>query len=221
MKKTLIACLLYLGFSVTYAQVPPEIENPEIFGINKLPARTAIWPESTLERAKQSSYINSQWVLSLNGDWLFNWSPDPFTRPVDFYQLNFDHSGWHTIPVPSTMERQGFGTPLYMNNGYPFKVNPPYVMGEPDEKYTSFNERNPVGSYVKEFTVPTDWDNKQIILHLAGVTSAVMVYINGQKIGYSQDSRLPAEFDLTNYLTSGTNKLALEVYKSRCSGVPS
>ncbi|MCC5930744.1 MAG: DUF4981 domain-containing protein [Cyclobacteriaceae bacterium] len=213
MKKTFLASLFCLGFFIAWAQIPPEIENPEIFGINKLPARTSIWPEATLEQAIQSSYDNSQWVLSLNGMWTFKWSSDPDSRPADFYQLNYDHSGWDRIEVPSTMERQGFGTPLYMNYGYPFKVNPPYVMGEPNEKYTSYKERNPVGSYVKEFSVPADWDNKQIILHMAGVSSAVMVYVNGQKVGYSQDSRLPAEFDLTNYLTSGLNKLALEVYK--------
>jgi beta-galactosidase len=213
MKIILKTSLFCFGFFISWAQIPPEIENPEIFGINKLPARTSIWPEATMEQAKQSSYDNSQWVISLNGAWKFNWSPDPHTRPIDFYKLDYDHSGWDSIQVPSTMERQGFGTPLYMNYGYPFKVNPPYVMGKPDKKYTSFNERNPVGSYVKEFSLPADWDKKQIILHLAGVSSAVWVYVNGRKVGYSQDSRLAAEFDLTNYLTSGMNKLALEVYK--------
>jgi len=214
MIKTFFYTILLLAIApLVCGQVPAEIEDPEIIGINKLPARTAIWPAANLTDAQQSSYDHSKWVKSLNGKWIFKWSPDPGTRPADFFKMDFDHTHWDKIDVPSTMERQGFGTPLYMNYGYPFKVDPPYVMGEPDENYTSYKERNPVGSYVKEFSVPVEWVEKQIILHLAGVSSAVMVYVNGHKIGYSQDSRLPAEFDITSFLTSGNNKLALEVYK--------
>jgi beta-galactosidase len=138
-------------------------------------------------------------------------------RPVDFYKPEYKREGWATITVPSTMERQGFGTPIYTNAIYPFKVNPPYVMNEPPKNYTAYKERNPVGSYCRYFTVPADWRDKQIILHLAGAGSGVFVWVNGHKAGYSQDSRLPAEFDITPYLIKGENFLAIETYKY-CDG---
>lgn len=196
-----------------FAQVPKEIEDPLIIGINKLAARTSIWPAPNLEIAKESSYEKSKWVESLNGDWQFYWSPNPDERPVDFYKNEYNTNNWKTIPVPSTIERQGYGVPLYTNIIYPFKVDPPRVMGEPDSTYTTYKLRNPVGSYKRTFSVPTTWSGKKIILHFAGVRSAMFVWVNGQKVGYSQGSRLPAEFDITPYLKSGENSLAVEVYK--------
>ncbi|MEI7421407.1 MAG: glycoside hydrolase family 2 TIM barrel-domain containing protein [Prolixibacteraceae bacterium] len=192
-------------------------ENEEIFGINKLPARTTIWPSPTLEDARHSDYENSLWVKSLNGTWSFHWSPDPQSRPVDFYKPEFSRKGWAAIQVPSTIERQGFGIPLYTNSTYPFKANPPFVMDEPDPKYTTFTQRNPVGSFCRNFLVPENWKGKRIILHLAGASSGTYVYLNGHKVGYSQDSRLPAEFDLSDFLIHGENFLAIETYKY-CDG---
>ena len=148
---------LILTSSVSFAQVPPEIEDSWTIGINKLPSRTVIWPSPTVSEAKVSGYENAAWVKSLNGDWQFNWSPDPDSRPIDFYKLNYNRADWKTIPVPSTIERQGFGVPLYVNIIYPFKVDPPNVMGVPDSSFTNFNQRNPVGSYTRTFTVPDDW----------------------------------------------------------------
>lgn len=200
-----------------YAQIPPEIQDENIFGINKLPARTMIWPSPSLDEAHKSSYDHSSWVQSLNGKWQFRWSPDPQSRPVEFYKPGFSRKDWATIEVPSTIERQGFGVPLYTNSVYPFKANPPFVMDEPDPKYTTFKQRNPVGSYCRTFTVPEEWEGKRIILHLAGSSSGTFVWVNGKKVGYSQDSRLPAEFDLTDFLVSGENFLAIETYKY-CDG---
>lgn len=196
-----------------FAQTPVEIENPQIIGIQKLPPRTSIWPEPSLAAAEQSDYEHSAWIKSLNGSWKFHWSPDPVSRPMEFYRTDFSHDSWKTIQVPSTIERQGYGIPHYTNSDYPFKVNPPYVMNEPDSRYTTYKQRNPVGSYVRMFTVPEDWNDKQIILHLAGASSAVFVWVNGKKVGYSQDSRLPAEFLLNDYLVKGENLLAIETYK--------
>ena len=152
-------------------------------------------------------------MKSLNGNWRFHWSPDPQSRPIDFFKSNFSHDNWDYIPVPSTIERQGHGVPLYTNSIYPFKVDPPFVMGEPDSTYTNFLNRNPVGSYYRTFTVPEQWKDKRTILHLAGASSAVFVWVNGRKVGYSQGSRLPAEFDVTDYLQDGENSLAIETYK--------
>lgn len=216
MKHTL---LLLLGLStlLSYAQVPAEIQNPRIIGINKLPPRTSVWPSESVVEARKTDYDHSPWVKSLNGQWQFYWSPDPQSRPIDFYRPEYSRSNWGTIKVPSTIERQGYGVPLYTNSVYPFKSDPPYVMDTPDSTFTTFAQRNPVGSYCRTFTVPEGWKGKKIILHLAGVSSAAFVWINGHSVGYSQESRLPAEFDLTDYLVKGENLLAIETYKY-CDG---
>jgi len=210
-----ISVLIGLFISTnSFSQIPTEIEDVCVFGINKLPARTTVWPSANIEKAQQSEYDNNAWVKSLNGNWSFQWSPEPTKRPIDFYKPDYDISGWKTISVPSTMERQGYGTAIYTNSTYPFKVDPPRIMGEPEKWYTAYKERNPVGSYRREFEVPADWKDKQIILHFAGVSSAMFVWINGQKVGYSEDSRLPADFDITNFLLPNKkNTLAVEVYK--------
>ena len=212
-----IVLLFVFHITNVSAQVPAELQNPEVYGINKLPARTSIWPAANVQSALQSSYGHSDWVQSLNGEWHFNWAPEPSQRPADFYQETFDHSGWGTITVPSTIERQGFGTAQYLNDRYPFKVNPPKVMDTPPTDYTTYKERNPVGSYIRTFKVPENWKQKQIILHFAGLSSAAFVWVNGHKVGYTQGSRLPSEFDISSYLKEGENLLAVEVYKY-CDG---
>lgn len=205
---------LVLAAPICHSQAPPEIQDPWIIGENKLPPRTSIWPSPNIDEAKKSNYDEAVWVQSLNGDWKFQWSPDPGSRPVDFYKSSYNRQDWRTIAVPSTIERQGYGIPLYVNQIYPFKVDPPNVMGEPDPNYTSFKNRNPVGSFVRTFTIPKDWSDQQIIIHFAGISSAAYVWVNGQKVGYSQGSRLPAEFDITQYVhKGGDNLLAVEVYK--------
>jgi len=217
MKRIILAFVsVLLCASLSNAQ-KNDWENEQVFGINKLPARTTIWPSPTLTDARHSGYDNSLWVKSLNGTWSFHWSPDPQSRPIEFYKPGFSRKGWATIRVPSTIERQGFGIPLYTNSTYPFKANPPFVMGEPDPKYTTFSQRNPVGSFCRNFNVPENWKGKRIILHLAGASSGTYVYLNGHKVGYSQDSRLPAEFDLSDFLVTGENFLAIETYKY-CDG---
>jgi beta-galactosidase len=211
--KNLFIVILTTLSSATFGQVPHEIQDPEIFGINKLPPRTSIWPSPDIKNASTSHYKKSFWVKSLNGLWDFRWSPDPQSRPVGFQNRDFNRANWKKIPVPSTMEREGYGIPLYVNTRYPFKINPPMVMDEPDSNFTTFKVRNPVGSYCRTFTIDKDWNDKQIILHFAGVSSAAFVWINGNKVGYTQDSRLPAEFDITPFLQKGENLLAVEVYK--------
>ena len=216
MKKNIILIFLFY-INCLFSQVPDQIQDPWIIGIEKLPPRTAHWPSPGIEISKQTSYEHSIWVKSLNGNWQFNWSPDPDSRPVSFYKTDYKISDWSTIPVPSTIERQGYGVPLYVNIKYPFKVNPPKVMDEPDSNFTSFKQRNPVGSYRRTFSIPKEWSDKQIILHFAGISSAAFVWVNGHKVGYTQGSRLPAEFDITHYLVKGKNLLAVEVYKY-CDG---
>jgi beta-galactosidase len=204
-------------YKETLAQVPKEIQDPTIFGINKLAPRTAIWPSPTAVDASKSSYDNAVWAKSLNGNWLFNWSKDPQSRPSDFYKKEFTKQDWKTIKVPGTIEMQGWGVPLYSNYDYPFKVNPPFVMDEPQTDFTTYHQRNPVGSYYRTFSVPKEWKDQEIILHFGGISSAAFIWINGKKVGYTQDSRSPAEFNITPYLNKTENTLAVEVYKY-CDG---
>lgn len=197
--------------------VPREIEDPAITQIDKLPPRGNAWPHPTAASALASRYASSPWVVSLNGPWRFSWAPRPEQRPADFHRPGFDASGWKTIPVPSTWEREGHGTPHYVNITYPFKADPPRVMGEPDPAFTTFRERNPVGSYLRDFEVPAAWKGMRVILHFGGAYSALFVWVNGRQVGYSQESRLPAEFDITDHVGPGANRLAVEVYKY-CDG---
>jgi beta-galactosidase len=188
-------------------------ENSEMIGQNKLPAHATLIPFGSEDAALRQPFHKSQYYKSLNGIWRFNWVGNPSQRPIDFYKPEYDISTWKEIPVPSNWQMHGFGVPIYTNKIYPFKVDPPYVMGEPDKSWTSFRNRNPVGSYRRSFTVPKDWKERQIIFHFAGVKSAFYVWINGRKVGYSQGSMTPAEFNITDFLKTGQNILAVEVYR--------
>ncbi|MEX1115055.1 MAG: glycoside hydrolase family 2 TIM barrel-domain containing protein [Akkermansiaceae bacterium] len=199
------------------SSVPPEIEDPLVTRVGTMPPRSSFWPCPDRQSAATGRYAESPWVRSLNGQWKFHWSARPETRPGDFHHVGFDSASWASITVPSTWEREGYGTPIYLNYIYPFKVDPPRVMGEPPADFTSFKERNPVGSYLRDFEVPQEWAGKRVILHFGGVSSAMFVWVNGKKAGYSQDSRLPSEFDVTDLLVPGKNRLAVEVYKY-CDG---
>jgi len=186
------------------AQDINDWENPNVTGINK-------------EKPHAYSFLaedkaDNPMIKSLNGIWKFKWSPDPQSRPAGFYAENYSTDKWDDILVPGNWELQGFGTPVYTNFTYPFKRDAPKVMGEPEKYYTSYIERNPIGSYCTTFTIPESWDNKQLFINFGGVKSAMYVWINGQKVGYSENSMSPAEFDITKYLRKGENKLAVEVY---------
>ena len=157
---TLIAFLsLYSPQSLQAQQ--NDWENPQVVGINKEKAHATI----TLPSEKQ----NNPGIISLNGTWKFKWSPNPESRPVDFYKNDFVVSEWDNIQVPGNWEMQGFGTPIYTNIKYPFKINPPKVTGEPDKKFTSFESRNPVGSYCTTFQVPENWLDKLVFIDFDGV----------------------------------------------------
>ena len=191
----------------------PDWENEQVFGRNKEPGRATAWPYPDRAGAVQATREATPYHQSLNGDWRFHWVPHPDQRPVDFYQPAFDVSGWKTIAVPGNWQRQGYDTPLYTNITYPFQVDPPRVMGEPPPEYTNFKARNPVGSYRREFTVPEAWKGRQVFLQFDGVDSAFYLWINGRQVGYSEDSRTPAEFDLTRFVKPGRNLIAVEVYR--------
>ena len=196
--------LFLLAPAVMVAQSMPDWENPQVLGINKLPYHVTLGNPSTHSSNPQITY--------LDGVWKFHWSPDPDSRPADFYEAGYDVSGWDDIHVPCDWEMQGFGTPIYTNSRYPFRREPPKVTGTPDRSWTAFEARNPVGSYVTEFNA-SDISSHNWIIEFEAVSSAFYVWVNGQKVGYSQNSMSPAEFDITPYLKEGKNRLAVEVYR--------
>ncbi|MBR4594262.1 MAG: beta-galactosidase [Bacteroidaceae bacterium] len=202
--KTYHFILLTLFWAPLSAQIVPDWENPAVIGINKLPYHATLGNPST--------HRTNQEITYLDGTWKFHWSPDPESRPVDFYQTGFDVTGWDDIHVPCDWQMQGFGTPIYTNSRYPFRRDQPRVTGTPDRSWTAFEARNPVGSYVTEFQA-SDIASSNWILEFEGVSSAFYVWVNGHKVGYSQNSMSPAEFDISPYLKEGLNRLAVEVYR--------
>lgn len=193
--------------------MPPEIEDPQILHINSQPPHAALMPYARQEEALAGKRQASPFYQSLNGQWKFNWVKHPKDRPVDFHQPAFDVSGWKEIPVPSCWQVQGYGTPYYRNVGYTFRKDWPRVMSDPPERYTAFDERNPVGSYRREFEVPASWDGRNVFLTFDGVDSAFFLWINGKQVGYFANSRNAAEFDVTSFLQKGKNTVAVEVYR--------
>lgn len=195
------------------AEELPDWENEQVFSINREPARASFLPFDSIEAARAGDWSASPWLRSLDGDWKFHWVPRPEERPVNFFRTDFDDSDWETIPVPSQWELQGYGTPIYVSAGYAFKVDPPRVTSEPKKEYTTYEERNPVGSYRRNFSVPENWAGRRVFIHFGGVQSAFYLWINGERVGYSEGSMTPAEFEISDYLRPGENLLAVEVYR--------
>jgi len=192
----------------------PDWENQHMIGQNKEPGHCTLMPYPDAALAIKATREVSPFHKSLNGLWKFHWVKQPSERPVDFYKPDYEVDDWDEIPVPSNWQMHGYGVPLYVNTRYPFVPNPPKILSDnvpPD--YTQAKLPNPVGSYRTTFTVPRDWDGRQVFLHFDGVESAFYVWVNGQKVGYSQGSRTPAEFNITECLRPGENVLAAEVYR--------
>ncbi len=208
MKKFLIAGVLicFSLFVFSQAEFPSkDIENPHMLGKNKIKPHTFFVPFANPQAALSQSNEESPFYLSLNGIWKFNWVRNPADRPVDFYKPEYDVSGWNDIPVPSNWELEGYGVPIYVNQPYEFtrKPNPPHVPHNYD----------PVGSYRRNFTIPDKWDGREIFIHFGAVKSAFYIWVNGKKVGYSQGSKTPAEWDITKYLKKGENYVALQVFR--------
>lgn len=184
-------------------------ENHHVLHINREPARAAFVPFA--------EYPGDR-TISLDGVWRFRWSATPEERITDFYRTDFDDNLWSDFPVPANWEVNGYGTPIYVSSGYSFKINPPFVTDEPKQEYTTYKERNPVGQYRRTFSLPDTWKrNGQTFIRFEGVMSAFYIWVNGQRVGYSQGSMEPAEFNITSYISEGENKIALEVYRY-CDG---
>ena len=181
----------------------PYWEDPAVFAENREPPRASFTPFATVDAAVEDRPGDSPLRHSLNGEWRFHWVPRPDERPTDFFEVDFDASGWAVIPVPGNWEFEGHGYPVYRDEFYSFPPNPPYIP----------HDDNPVGSYRRTFELPAGWDGREVFLHFDGVYSAFFVWVNGERIGYSEGSRTAAEFRVTDVVRPGTNVVALQVYR--------
>src|SRR5690554_2645828 len=203
-------CLLFLVAAINAQDRPPhpELENPAIQGINKEEARAAFVSYESREAALQNKREKSSQWRSLNGTWDFKFVKGVSNRLEGFASPDFRPDDWDKIPVPSNMEIQGYGYPIYTNVSYEFyphwNFNPPYVNDLED---------NNIGYYRRTFEIPQDWDGQQVFIHFGSIKSVGFVWINGHRVGMSKDSKTPQEFDITPYVTPGTNTVAVEVFR--------
>ncbi len=193
----LLACKKYDQFPFN------EIKQIEVTSVNTLKPHCTLLPYSSPEAAINDNPMESPFFLSLNGMWKFKWVSDPSKRPAGFYLKQYNTSKWDNIEVPSDWQMKGYDYPIYVNIRYPWSEEYPHVP----------MNYNPVGSYRRSFIIPRDWKDREIILHFGGVNSAFYVWINGHYIGYSEDSKTPAEFDITRFVKPGNNFIAVQVFR--------
>ena len=208
MKKQLMTGLFTVLALTAGAQTFQEWRNPEINAVNRAPMHTNYFAFENADAAKKADKKQSTNYMTLNGTWKFNWVKDADSRPTDFWKTDFNDKGWDDLQVPAVWELNGYGDPIYVNVGYAwrnqFQNNPPEVP----------TENNHVGSYRREIVVPASWKGKDIIAHFGSVTSNMYLWVNGRYVGYSEDSKLEAEFDLTPYLKPGQkNLIAFQVFR--------
>ena len=205
-----IRILIYIALSIVCTALSAqqkEYENPRVTGVNRESGRATFWYYSDRTEALKGGYENTPDNILLNGKWKFHFCEKPAERLVDFYQTGFDVSQWDDIDVPGSWPLQGYDKPLYMNHPYEFNYIDPYPYRVP-------TEWNPVGAFRRVVHIPVAWEGKRVVLHLGAVKSAFYVWVNGQKVGYSQDSKMQAEFDITSYIQPGReNVIAIEVYR--------
>ncbi|MBO6249716.1 MAG: beta-galactosidase, partial [Bacteroidales bacterium] len=213
MKTLLIIAALLSGFGFGHQEAPKgdEWQSPGQLSLNKELPHAWFFSFTDVESARKVLPENSTLWKSLDGDWKFNWAPDPESRPADFYKAGYDDSSWADIPVPSNWNivgigedgSQKYGTPIYVNVNVPwFYVREPGdwkkgVMREPPQKWTTYKTRNEVGSYRRTFEVPKEWAGKEIFMNFDGVDSFFYLWINGKYVGFSKNSRNLAQFDIT------------------------
>lgn len=189
------------------ALAAPEWNDLKVIQTNVEPPHCTMTVFHDAKSARSGDPSKSEWRMTLNGMWKFNWAKNPADRPVDFYKPEFNVESWSDIKVPSNWQLQGFGTPIYKNSGLIIPPDPPHVP----------SDYNPVGSYRREIKLPKNWSGRRVFIHFEGVSAAFYLWVNGQKVGYSQGSRTPAEWDITDYVQLGKNVLAAEVYRF-CDG---
>ena len=214
-KKTVVKTAVMAQPSFSEAWVEDETK----FEDRKLPARATFIPYSSSKLMMKDETFFHGWItpkhadyMSLNGEWKFRYSPDKhdgIPDEADFYGDKADVSSWDNIRVPLNWEMAGYDVPVYNNVGYPFKSNPPYITAFDDNF-----DKNPVGSYRRTFSLPEGWDsNRRVLLHFNGACSAIVVWVNGKYVGYSQGANTDAEFDVTSLVRRGENNVSVRVYR--------
>ena len=210
MRNSFLLLALAATLSVSAADVTPtftEWQDLQVNAVNRFPLHTQFFAYENRDLALKGAKTESSNFLSLDGKWKFKFVENADQRPTDFYKTDLDDSTWGEINVPGMWELQGYGDPAYINVGYVwrghFKNNPPYTP----------NERNHVGSYRRIITIPANWDGKQVIAHFGSVTSNMYLYVNGRFVGYSEDSKVAAEFDITPYIHKGDNLISFQTFR--------
>ena len=198
MRKVLLSVFMVVVALAATAQQREYWEQPEIFEVNKLPARATLLPYATATDALARG--ESEWVKDISGEWKFHWSATPADAPEGFEAVGYDDSNWGVISVPGNWELKGYGVPIYTNVTYPFPKNPPFIP----------HDDNPTGCYRHNFYIPTEWENRRVVLHFESGLAAMYVWVNGIEVGYSEGTKTAVEFDITDMVNTGTNTLAIK-----------
>lgn len=203
MRAYLLSSLILLVLAANSFAQKPDWENPKVFKQGTETPRATFYLFNSTDKAKENQPFSSENYVLLNGNWKFHWSQHPDKRPLTFFEEGFDASDWDEISVPSNWQLHGYGYPIYTNWKYPHKKSAPKIKGD----------FNPVGSYKTQFNISDAWNGKQVLLHFGGAGSAYNVWVNGQKVGYSEGNKTPAEFNITEHIRKGSNNLAVEVFR--------
>lgn len=198
MRKVLLSVFMVVVALAATAQQREYWEQPEIFEVNKLPARATLLPYATATDALARG--ESEWVKDISGEWKFHWSATPVDAPEGFEAVGYDDSNWGVISVPGNWELNGYGVPIYTNVTYPFPKNPPFIP----------HDDNPTGCYRHNFDIPTEWENRRVVLHFESGLAAMYVWVNGIEVGYSEGTKTAVEFDITDMVNTGANTLAIK-----------
>ena len=199
-----ILCAVFLSamtFVAMAEETRPYWEQPEVYAINKLPARATLTPYATTAAAAERGA--SEYIMDISGQWRFHWTKTPAERPEGFWAMEYDDTTWGAIPVPGNWEVEGYGIPIYTNVTYPHPLNPPFIP----------HDDNPTGCYRHTFEIPEAWDGRRIILHFESGLAAMHVWLNGESVGYSEGTKTAVEFDITAMAKVGNNLLAVEGYR--------
>lgn len=196
--QTLIALML----AVPAMAQNNDWENPRLVDVGKEKPHVTFVLFNNQKDAIVDDYSKSEDFKSLNGSWKFNYVDQHKDRPTNFFSTSFNDGGWANLNVPSNWELNGFGIPIYTNIAYPHPTTPPFI-----------GPNNPVGTYRKTFTVPQNWNSKEVMLHFGSISGCAFIYVNGNKVGMTKASKTPSEFDITKHLKAGENQIAVQVYR--------
>ena len=198
MRRLFLTMLLAAITLSVVAQTMEYWEQPEVFAVNKLPARATLTPYATYDDALARGA--SEWVMDISGAWKFHWSATPAEAPEGFEAMGYDDSEWGVISVPGNWELNGYGVPIYTNVTYPFPKNPPFIP----------HDDNPTGCYRHSFDVPAAWLGRRVVLHFESGLAAMYVWVNGKEVGYAEGTKTAVEFDITDMVQEGSNLLAVK-----------